>query len=132
MKVWSGYIFITVCTSCHSGFGNPRHCLSATGRAHAADRQPPSLVLSPLWRPRNHLQTYINCICISIYLYPYLSIQINVSICLSICPSIIYMLPSSSAHCDDPETTCGWRIYIYIYIHMSISLSISIYLYIHQ
>jgi len=23
-------------TSCHSGFGRPRHCLSATGRAHAA------------------------------------------------------------------------------------------------
>ena len=23
-------------TSCHSGLGRPRHCLSATGRAHAA------------------------------------------------------------------------------------------------
>mmetsp|Transcript_13390 Transcript_13390/g.39755 ORF Transcript_13390/g.39755 Transcript_13390/m.39755 type:complete len:229 (+) Transcript_13390:144-830(+) len=40
-------------TSCHSGLGRPRHCFSATGRAHATARHTPSPVVRPVWRPRN-------------------------------------------------------------------------------
>ena len=40
-------------TSCHSGLGSPRHCLSATGRAHATGCHEPSSVQMSLRTPTN-------------------------------------------------------------------------------
>ena len=49
-------------TSCHSGLGSPRHCLSATGRAHATGAQPRSTVERARRRPTNHRKSS-GCAC---------------------------------------------------------------------
>ena len=85
--------------SCHRGFGSPKHCFSATGRAQATETQLKSWVLSSLrryglftkrsgaeWRwlakrLQNVSQNVPICIHMYIYIYVYMYIFILISYC---------------------------------------------------